>query len=46
MELSDEQWKILEPLLPEYLSGKPRRPWRSNREVLDAILWVLQIGAP
>ena len=37
MELSDEQWKVLEPLLPEYPSGKPGRPWRSHREVLDAI---------
>lgn len=46
MELSDEQWKVLEPLLPEYPSGKPGRPWRSHREVLDAILWVLRTGAP
>ena len=46
MELSDEQWKVLEPLLLEYPSGKPWRPWRSHREVLDGILWVLRTGAP
>ena len=34
------------PLLPEYPSGKPGRPWRSNREALDAILCVLRTGAP
>ena len=33
------------PLLPELPSGKPGRPWRSHREVLDAILWMLRTGA-
>ncbi len=37
MELSDKEWKIIEPLLDEPPSGKPGRPWRGNREVLDAI---------
>ena len=46
MELSDKEWKIIEPLLDEPPSGKPGRPWRGNREVLDAILWVLRTGAP
>ena len=34
------------PLLPEIPSDQPCRPWRSNREVLDAILWVLRTIAP
>ena len=46
MELSDKEWEIIEPLLPELPSGKQGRPWRGNREVLDAILWVLRTGAP
>src|SRR3954470_22068916 len=48
MDLTDEQWAILEPLLP-----KPRvrrdgrgRPWRDPRDVLNGILWVLRTGAP
>ena len=48
MDLKDEQWAILAPLIP-----KPRRradgrgrPWRDDREVLNGILWVLRTGAP
>jgi transposase len=46
--LTDEQWKILDPLIP-----KPRRrrdgrgrPWKSRRSVLNGVLWVLRNGAP
>jgi transposase len=43
-ELSDEQWKLIEPLLPKL--GKPRgRPRRDEREVWNGILWVLRSGA-
>ena len=47
MDLTDEQWSILRPLIPE----PPRRPdgrgrpWRDCREVLNGILWILRIGA-
>lgn len=48
MDLKDEQWAVLAPLIP-----KPRRradgrgrPWRDHREVLNGILWVLRTGAP
>src|SRR5436309_602014 len=47
MELTDEQWNILRPLIP-----KPRlradgrgRPWRDNRQVLNGVLWILRTGA-
>jgi transposase len=47
-ELTDDQWKLLDPLIP-----KPRRrrdgrgrPWKSRRSVLNGILWVLRTGAP
>lgn len=46
-ELTDEQWAILEPLIPP-LPRRPDgkgRPWRDNREVLNGILWVLRTGA-
>ena len=46
MELSDKAWKIVEPLLLELSTGQRGRPWRGNREVLDAILWVLRTGVP
>jgi transposase len=48
MDLTDEQWEILEPLIPE----PPRRedgrgrPWRHPRDVLNGILWILRTGAP
>jgi transposase len=48
VDLTDDQWAIVEPLLP-----KPRRrqdgrgrPWRDAREVLDGVLWILRTGAP
>src|SRR3954464_12045143 len=46
-ELTDEQWAILGPLIPE----PPRRedgrgrPWRDTREVMNGVLWILRSGA-
>ena len=47
MELTDEQWMVLEPLIPraprrEDGKGRPRR---ANRQVLEGIMWVLRTGA-
>ncbi len=48
MDLTDEQWFILQPLIPD----PPRRPdgkgrpWRNTRDVLNGVLWVLRTGAP
>jgi transposase len=46
MELTDEQWVVLAPLIPEprRADGKGR-PRRANREVLEGVLWVLRTGA-
>ena len=48
MDLTDEQWQLLEPLIPTppRRSDGRGRPWRSTREVLNGILWVLRTGAP
>ena len=47
-DLSDEQWLKLEPLLPKSGSGTCRggRPSRSQREMLNAILYVVKTGCP
>lgn len=45
--LSDEQWELIKPLLPE-AGEKPNggRPRRNDREVLEGIFWILRTGAP
>jgi transposase len=47
MDLTDEQWEVLKPIIPV-----PRRrpdgwgrPWRAPRTVLNGILWILRTGA-
>lgn len=48
MDLTDEQWALLEPLLPKIprrADGKGR-PRRDAREVMNGIMWVLRTGAP
>ncbi len=47
MDLTDEQWTVLEPALgtmPRRADGRGR-PWRSSREVFNGILWILRTGA-
>jgi transposase len=44
--LTDEQWEQLEPHFPKHLpSPKGGRPWISNRECLEGILWLLRAGS-
>jgi transposase len=47
MELTDEQWAVVEPLIGEMprRSDGRGRPWRSSRDVLNGILWILRTGA-
>ena len=47
-DLTDDQWAVLDPLIPEPSRRKDGRgrPWRPRRAVLDGILWVLRTGAP
>jgi transposase len=48
MDLSENQWRAVVPLLPaEEIRKEGRgRPWRDPRDVLNAVLWVLRTGAP
>lgn len=40
--IKDDQWKLIEPLLPKAKRNpKGDRPPADNREVIEGILWVL-----
>ena len=48
MDLTNEQWAVVEPFLPKAkrrADGKGR-PRIDNRAVLNGILWVMRTGAP
>lgn len=42
-ELTDFEWRVIEPLLPNKPRGVPRV---DDRRVLNGIFWVLRSGAP
>jgi transposase len=45
-ELTEEQWKLVEPVLRPAATGVRRgRPWHDTRAVLNGVLWVLGTGA-
>lgn len=47
-DLTDEQWAVLEPLIPETVrqaDGRGRPQKHNNRATLNGILWVLPTGA-
>jgi transposase len=48
MDLKDEQWAVVEPLLPkvERRADGKGRPRVDDRAILNGILWVLRTGAP
>src|ERR1051326_9577474 len=41
-DVRDEQWALIEPLIPVYPGGRPRKT--DVRDVLDAILYLLRTG--
>ena len=44
--LTEEQWARLEPHLPKHPPApKGGRPWVSDRECLEGILWLLRTGS-
>lgn len=45
-ELTDEQWFLIAPLFEKPATVKTRgRPRRSEREILNGVLWILRSGA-
>ena len=48
MDLTDEQWKRVEAILPvDPVRADGRgRPWSDRRTVLNGALWILRTGAP
>jgi len=47
MDMTDQQWTIIEPLFEEKRRPDGRgRPWRDARAVLNGVLWVLPSAVP
>jgi transposase len=44
-ELSDEQWQVIQPLLPKRTAKTGRKP-KEPRKMLNGIFWILSTGAP
>jgi len=42
-DVTDDEWAVLEPLVPPPLPGRRPAKW-SRREILNAILYVLKTG--
>src|SRR5271165_7129864 len=47
MRLSERQWELIRDLFPEPKQRRDGRgrPWASNRQCVEGILWVLRTGA-
>lgn len=43
--LTDEQWEQIAPMLPPEV-GRIARPAKSNRVMVDGMVWILRTGAP
>jgi len=44
-ELTSDQWGRIEGLLPSE-RGRPGRPAKPNRKMVNGIVWILRTGAP
>ena len=42
--LSDREWNLLAPLLPQW--AQTGRPPNDHRTIIDALLWLTKTGAP
>jgi len=42
-ELTDEQWTLIEPLMPK---PRPGGRWNDHRTTVDGMMWVLKSGSP
>ena len=43
-DVTDEQWPLIEPLIPVYPGGRPRKT--DLRDVVDAVFYILRTGMP
>lgn len=48
MDLTDEQWAVIDPLIirPARRADGKGRPRQPDRPIMNAILWILRTGAP
>jgi transposase len=48
MDLTEEQWNVVEPILPKdpVRADRRGRPWSERRKILNGALWILRTGAP
>ena len=44
-DLTDQEWALLEPLLPDQRRRKAR-PWKDHRQVVNGVLWRTRTGSP
>lgn len=44
-DLTDAQWRLLEPLLPDRAPRRGGR-WRDHRPVVDGVIWRTRTGCP
>lgn len=45
-ELTDDEWNRITDLLPPKNTNKQGRPRKSNRVILNGIIWIARSGAP
>lgn len=45
-ELTDDEWNRITDLLPPENTNKQGRPRKSNRMILNGIIWIARSGAP
>ena len=45
-ELTDQEWEQIASLLPQEKTGKPGRPPKDNRTMLNGMVWIAKSGAP
>ncbi len=45
-ELTDQEWEQIADLFPKENTGRPGRPSKDNRTMLNAVVWLARSGAP
>ena len=44
-DITEEQWKVIEPLMPPEYTGKKGRPRKDSRIMVNGMLWINRSGA-